>query len=495
MLSFLMAAHVDAEAEDSAPVKNGRAALDWQKDYVARTIARHVDFHFEAQAAVCFRQADIVWCRWHEVERFAGRLANAIIIPINPPRMSNDAGWEVAFRGASLVLWNRIALPDGAWRPDNETAPLWYYGPNGLRMPAWDLAGTIFDLLTIGEERRSSQRDHLGRSVAAMSPRAGTDRLAVPMVNNSAAVLVEQSMRLVHGNGAMVMPFAKPLTVCLSHDLDQLRGDDMWTMLAGLRRAVSPVRQGRLPSLAALRTLAENLWSPRRYFMDDLLGMIDAEARLGFRSVSYVLCGRRGRYGARTSNRHIREYLLEIASHCEIGMHYNHDTRHNERAFQQQKRQITEMTGQSPSAGRAHYLLMDPRRSFQFWMGQGVKIDESLGYPDAVGYRAGIAGAFRPFDFENGTELPIVCLPLVAMDSAIAAEFGSDYLAGIESMVKHLSVVGGTFTLLFHPGMFSSPAHPETAGMYDRLLDLFNSYDAVSMTPAQFLAAERTPTE
>ena len=57
-------------------------------------------------------------------------------------------------------------------------------------------------------------------------------------------------------------------------------------------------------------------------------------------------------------------------------------------------------------------------------------------------------------------------------------------------MVKHLSVVGGTFTLLFHPGMFGNPAHPETAGMYARLLTLFESHGAVSMTPAQFLAAK-----
>ena len=490
MLPFLRAANSDAEAEAPPLVEAGREALDRQMDYVARTIARHVDVHFDAQAAACFRQADIVWCRWHDLRRIAGGLANAIIIPINPPHMSPDACWDVAFRGTSLVLWNRIALPDGSWQPDSEAAPLWYCGPNGLRMPAWDLAGTMFDLLTMGEEHRSSQRDLFGRSVAAMSPRAGDGRLAVPMVNNSVAVLVDQSMRLVHGHKAMAMPFAKPMTVCLSHDLDQLRGDDMWTVLAGLWRVALPVRHGRLPSLAALRTLTESLWSPRRYFMDDLLGMIAAEARFGFRSVSYVLCGRRGRYGARTASRHIRRYLPEIASHCEIGMHYNYDTRRDEEAFQLQRRQIADMTGQLPSAGRAHYLLMDPRTSFRFWAGQGVDIDESLGYPDAVGYRAGIAGAFRAFDFENGTELPIVCLPLVAMESAIAADFGSDYFAGIESMVKHLSVVGGTFTLLFHPGMFGNPAHPETAGMYDRLLKLFESHGAVSMTPAQFLAAE-----
>ena len=56
-------------------------------DYVARTIARHVDVHFDAQAAACFKQADIVCCHWHEVA-VAGGLVNAIIIPINPPHVT-----------------------------------------------------------------------------------------------------------------------------------------------------------------------------------------------------------------------------------------------------------------------------------------------------------------------------------------------------------------------------------------------------------------------
>ena len=73
------------------------------------------------------------------------------------------------------------------------------------------------------------------------------------------------------------------------------------------------------------------------------------------------------------------------------------------------------------------------------------------------------------------------------MDSAIAAQFAEIYEDAIEDMVGHLSVVGGTFSLLFHPGMFANPEHPETAGMYERLLDIFLQYNAVSKTPLVIL--------
>ena len=51
----------------------------------------------------------------------------------------------------------------------------------------------------------------------------------------------------------------------------------------------------------------------------------------------------------------------------------------------------------------------------------------------------------------------------------------------------HLSVVGGTFSLLYHPGMFANPEHAETAGMYERLLDIFLQYNAISKTPLVIL--------
>ena len=193
-------------------------------------------------------------------------------------------------------------------------------------MPAWDLAGTMFDLLTMHEERVSGRRDHMGRSIASMSPRHTDGRLQVPFINNSAAVLVDQCLRQDCGGDASAVPFAKPVSVCLSHDLDQLRGDDFWTQAARFWRFLLPLRRFRAPNFAALWHIFFNLLKPRRYFMDDLLAMISAEKARGFRSICYVLCGKRGRFGARTPSRMIGRYLQEITPDCDIGIHYNHGT-------------------------------------------------------------------------------------------------------------------------------------------------------------------------
>lgn len=457
-----------------------------EQEYVQRSITRHINFHFHENAVVSYRAADIAWIEWNDLCRHEWPEKASILIPIVPKNIVQQATWSVPFRGTTLVLWDRLPLPDG-WKCDNEDFPLWYRSPQGQLMPAWDLAGTALDLLSMQEERVSGRRDKMGRSIAGMSPRHADGRLMVPMVNNSAAVLVDQCLRILQGNDALSVPFAKPVSVCLSHDLDQLRGDDLWTQAARLWRFVLPLTRFRTPDFASLIGVFANLVRPREYFMDDLLGMMAAEQSRGFTSINYVLCGKRGRYGARTSLRFITRYLREIVPQGDIGMHYNHNTLHQPDAFKRQHMQIKDLTNCMPVAGRAHYLLMDPQTSFHFWEAQGIEIDESLGYPDAVGYRAGIAGPFKPFDQGSQKEASITSLPLVAMDSAIAAQFAEVYEDAIEHMVGHLSVVGGTFSLLFHPGMFANPEHPETAGMYERLLDIFLQYNAVSKTPQVIL--------
>ena len=48
---------------------------------------------------------------------------------------------------------------------------------------------------------------------------------------------------------------------------------------------------------------------------------------------------------------------------------------------------------------RYHYLRVDPHRNLVPLAGLGFRYDTSLGFPDALGFRAGIAHPFRPWDF------------------------------------------------------------------------------------------------
>lgn len=455
--------------------------------YLRDSIHAHLRWHFAPAGQEIYERASI---RWVPMSHIAHPADRAVFVPIDVPVEVEPCGpWVVPFGSSQLTLWNRLMPPSSDWKIDDEAQPLWYRHPNGSVMPAWNLAPTLFDLLTLREERESESRDVYGRYVAAMSPRSRLGLLQAPIFNDSVAALVA-ACDGYHREGTPVSSLRPELVLppclVLSHDLDQVRGNDRWTQLARLARVLRP-------RIATVRF--SNLWyafrnavQPRRYYFDNVIGMIAVERMLGYTSALYFLNGRGGRLGARSGSAPIRELAAVIPRAWSIGIHYNFDTFLAEQPFRNQQRELEELLGIPMISGRAHYLRFDGLRSWKFLASRGIRVDESLGYPDAVGYRAGIAGTFAPFDTETGSPLPLLEMPLVAMESALT-EGGAEAAVEIfERLLRHLSVVGGALSLLFHPGQFHNPEYPETLGLYRRLLGVARALDARSITAEQMLS-------
>ena len=71
---------------------------------------------------------------------------------------------------------------------------------------------------------------------------------------------------------------------------------------------------------------------------------------------------------------------------------------------------------------RYHYLRVDPHRNLAPLAGLGFRYDTTLGFPDALGFRAGIAHPFRPWDFARDRPANLVEVPLAVMDATLAEE-------------------------------------------------------------------------
>jgi hypothetical protein len=278
-----------------------------------------------------------------------------------------------------------------------------------------------------------------------------------------------------------------PPALVLSHDLDQLRGNDVWTQLVRLSRVLRP-RPGSDSRLSNLWHLMANAVWPRRYFFDNVVGMLAIERMMGFTSTLYFLNGSGGRFGARGGSTLIPETAALAAAGWPIGLHYNYDTFLDATRLRLQREELERLVGQSLNTGRAHYLRFDPAHSWRFLATQGIMVDETLGYPDAIGYRAGIAAPFRPYDAELGARLPLIELPLVAMDAELAAAGPEPAVITFAALLRHLSAVGGALSLLFHPGQFHNPEYPETRGLYRRLLGVARDVGARSVPASAWRA-------
>lgn len=339
----------------------------------------------------------------------------------------------------------------------------------GALMPAFNLAGAVRHLLAFGDEAGTAVRDRHGRLPPEASLLGRKDLLHLPVVNIWLFALLAAAKGLAEKKTGPSDPegHVLPPALFLSHDCDQLVGNDLHTQLARMGRFVSPLRRRRLPDWAQLTHILDNARHPRRYFFEDALRMLAAEDRAGLRSAFYFLTGARGRYGARSGEDLIGEFSAHIPAECEIGIHYNYRTARNAHALEAQKAAIERATGRRVRSGRAHYLTLDPRSDFASLARAGITSDETLGFAERSGFRLGYAGAYRV----GGDGGPgVVAVPLQFMDTNMAASLLD---TEVFPMMQAVEQVGGAVTILFHPGSYASPEAPALHGVYDRCLDYF----------------------
>jgi hypothetical protein len=84
----------------------------------------------------------------------------------------------------------------------------------------------------------------------------------------------------------------------------------------------------------------------------------------------------------------------------------------------------------------------------------GLTYDSTVAYADHEGFRCGTCHPFRPFDLQQGRELDLWEVPLIAMENTLRTYRGfspEQAEKRILELAGRCKTVGGTFTLLWHP--------------------------------------------
>ncbi len=454
-----------------------QATLKYLKEFLQDHIKRYfVDYAYEA-----YMKTKIRWVDWEDLEK-TNQDVYQITLPFNvPSHVGTHEVRIIGFQNTELKVHGKLHLPK-AMKIDE----IWeVLSDNSLTMNC-SFVDRIIALLFRLEEASDPRRDAHKRFLAKYSPRKQLGLLSTPEVNNLIAVLVSKCVHyhdLKLGKSTAYSKVVRPVTICLSHDVDQLTGNDIWSQSIRVYRALRTLTIRPSKTKDYLKAIIQNHRFPYKYYWDDLIKMHSLEKSYGYQSVNYILCGNMGRLRCRTPKNVIIKFLSNFDNKSAIGMHYNYDTTYDMGLFIGQKAFIEKNIGVQVKSGRAHYLKLDTQVSFNNWADHGIQVDETLGYPDELGYRAGIAGVFYHFDQESMARKSMKILPLALMDGCIGEKYRDNYGELIEEQVKHLAVVGGTFSLLFHPGRHQNPENSATFDIYGQILEIFKKYNCESILP------------
>lgn len=267
------------------------------------------------------------------------------------------------------------------------------------------------------------------------------------------------------------VPSGYRFIACLTHDVDHpaiRRHMFDRTMFGFLYRAVITSLFGVLRGRASARMLFTNwvavLKLPFVYLgiAKDFWNQLDTYTRLdgGGRS-SFFVIPFKGRPGSKEgklapSHRASGYSAADVAAVTqqlqseghEIGLH-GIDAWHDKSKGREELDEIRRITGEREIGTRMHWLYFD-NRSPAVLEDLGVDYDSTVGYNEAVGYRAGTAQVYKPLNVTRLLELP-----LHVMDTALFLS-GRQHLSPteasklVEAIIDHATEFGGVVTVNWH---------------------------------------------
>ena len=374
-----------------------------------------------------------------------------------PERVEQRARWVLdTIGGADLRLGD-----DVPYRPE-----AWEQVERGKLPQGDDLAAAFFHLARI--EERGAPRDRHGRFFASSSC---LDPLDPPL----------ERLRRELG---LPMPWygTARFVVALTHDVDV---PWRWTRI-GVKGAAARLKGHALarragPAAHEARALARvpvhklRGSDPNWRFAE----VVAEEREHGGRSTFYVMAGHghRADGSAPEAYDRLRPRVVEsiVEAGAEVGLHGSYLAAEDLERLARERVVLAQLDG--PLLGhRYHYLRVDPHRNLVPLARIGFHYDTSLGFPDALGFRAGIAHPFRPWDFERNAPADLVEVPLAVMDATLAEERYEGLSADaakrpIFALLDWAAEHGGGFSILWHPERFDAPSARGWDRLYFEVLD------------------------
>jgi len=192
----------------------------------------------------------------------------------------------------------------------------------------------------------------------------------------------------------------------------------------------------------------------------------------------FILAGNSSRFDMMVSPKHKewQKMVKTLSAKYSIGLHPSYLSGNQKNMISNEKKLLESITGNTITCSRQHYLKLRFPDTYRNLLMNGIKKDYSMGYPDNVGFRAGIAFPFPFYDLGKDENTELTIYPFMVMDRTLKDYMGLSVSQSLEIIRKLISAVkntGGIFISVWHNDSLSN--YGEWAGwdkVYIKMLEL-----------------------
>ena len=184
----------------------------------------------------------------------------------------------------------------------------------------------------------------------------------------------------------------------------------------------------------------------------------------GFSVNMFWLLGDYAKYDKNISHRSIkhRRIIQDMDKFATIGLHPSYKSNSYEFFLLNEKDRIESIVNHTVEHSRQHFLKVNIPFTYQILHSMGFKKDYTMGYAEAIGFRAGTARPFRWFDLSKNEMTSFVIQPFAYMDGTL-----NEYLKlsvdeakeKIDALYAEVKEYGGHFSFIWHNSTIGQYGH------------------------------------
>ena len=164
--------------------------------------------------------------------------------------------------------------------------------------------------------------------------------------------------------------------------------------------------------------------------------------------------GKQGVYDKNLSiNKVMRKLITEVSNYAEIGIHPSYQSNSQLDIVSEEKKSLDLVLGKLVTKSRQHYLKMTFPTTYENLISIGIMEDYTLGFPDEIGFRAGMAIPFPFFNLETDERRPLTLVPFQIMEGTLIDYMKAtpkEALLQIDDMKKIVQDCNGQLVTIFH---------------------------------------------
>ena len=153
-----------------------------------------------------------------------------------------------------------------------------------------------------------------------------------------------------------------------------------------------------------------------------------------------------------TSKKHLN-FIRQLGKELNIGLHPSYASNTNSERLSNEKQLLEKVLGRPVDKSRQHFLKLQFPFTYQRNMEAGLKADYTLGFGDALGFRAGTLRCYPFFDISENKQYDVWIYPFVYMDGTLREYLRfslEESKRALLPLIEEAKRFGGDFISIWH---------------------------------------------